>query len=365
MASVQVLDRQMDPTLQGAIATRNSVTEAIKSRQAFEIAKKQYALQLKQATSEEEKLALEKQIKRMDFLKEVKEIADPGHKAAMLKMGSNILWNGPDDMMQGLGYIQSDIAKIAQDLGGGPDEATQSQLRGAQVNQANADANLSNKSAALFGGAPGGATNGADRASAMQNSYVVPDATVKGIHLVNPQVQQETEAGLTTAKANATREGELKPLRASVDNYLSTFDAASKEAGTSSYGAGAAVKGAVGVLTSPFKKDSAVASVIGLKKPIGLAVGAFINRGKPTDKDAVAGEDLLPQVGLPERTNRDRSNNLKSLMSSSGSPQDIYNKAAALSQKNKSEQAFIEKALAEGHTQAEVDSYLSKMKGSR
>jgi len=368
MAGIQVLDRQVDPTLQGANQTGQVIAESIRQRQAFELTKRELKLKAQSSEAEEQKAEFERQAKLVDMLEKIKESGgNPTMASAQLKVVSKAFYGGDDQkMFQDLGLVGQSMSENAKLLGPGPGEATQSQLRGAQAGQANATSRITNMGANQLQSSMSQDQGNAPRTGAMASGSFEPTSfNAGGLTMENASAKGRVAAAETQAREATSQNVKLAPLKKELDSYLSTFKDAVKETGKSKTGAEAAYRGVKGFLTAPFKEGSAVSSLDGMKEPAGLALGAYINQGRPTEKDAIAGEKLLPHYSLPTRTNNDRIANLKSLTKAAElgvSPADLYSTAARMVKTNEADQQFIEKALEEGHSQEEIDAFLDKRK---
>ena len=151
--------------------------------------------------------------------------------------------------------------------------------------------------------------------NAMSGGLVNSGMNIKGIQFDNYDIQARGAAMKTSAVAEATRAEEMKPIRASVGNYLSTFDEAVKEMGGLETNALAALaKGKMAQVGAQIGDMPNVFALSKLIESVSLQLGSYLNKGRPTDKDQSAAKDALTRITYTKGANTVMRNYLETIV---------------------------------------------------
>lgn len=99
-------------------------------------------------------------------------------------------------------------------------------------------------------------------------------------------------------------EKDIAPIRTHVNKYLQTFDAAVEEiGGLESNALAALAKGKFNEAAAQVGEKPNVFALGQMVKSVGLALGSFLNRGRPTEPDAIAAEKMLTRLTYTKGVN--------------------------------------------------------------
>lgn len=380
MPQLQILQREPDKSAEIMRNAGNDVAESINKAQSLKLTGEYYKTLAKHAETEQQKFELDRMSKTMDFLTKISQTKDPPTKQMLIKAMHDGLYQGDSQtMMHDIADTHKDIQENYNALPGvqarqaqeqqmsqmqqDPDTMTDEQYHGAQgkhdlaqARLANAQADLVTKASSMAGGAQDGSTPG---------GYIPGDMNIGGMTFLNPAAEQAKARATALGSAQGTQEVDKKNIGEGVETYLTTLNKAFKEmGGQSNTAAGAKMKALGAGVAAPFTKDSSVAALDVQIKPLGLQVGAYINKGRPTDKDALVGEDVLPRKDLPSATNKILSKRLRGMFNIKD-PSAIYNMAAQSSQIAAIDQKYFQAMKARGASDAEINSQLDEIHKTR
>jgi hypothetical protein len=261
----------------------------------------QLKLQAKQVDDEAEKIKLTKSANEYDFIAKVfadaQKNADPqGYLMMALKMN-------PDLYARVLSNPElAESVKGMKPTG----EATLDTAIANRINPQQVSGNTPNQSSANIVGGNVPTSN---------DNFLMPQIVRGGVTIENPVDMARSEAIKTTARLNAQKEIEMKPIRASVGNYLRTFDNAIGEMGGLETNAlSALVKGRLAEASSQLGDKPNIFTLSKLIEPVSLQLGSWLNKGRPTDKDQAAAKSTLTRITYTKGANEILRNYLERII---------------------------------------------------
>lgn len=356
MPTLQVINREEDPTVKQIGQLGNDVADSILKSQTLQATRHLYDIQAKNSENDTQKVQLEQKKQYLDLMDRAQKIRDPQVREAVVSAGLKVLHAGHGgkgmDIMSSVG---EDLSNTMKSIQPSKDEATEGELAGAQAGNFKAEAALKNAQVGLINGISSGGAPGSTPGAS--NGYIPGDINIGGMTLLNPGSEQAKARATALGGAQGKQEVDFKPIVQGVDAYVSTLDKALKEVGgESSTAFGAGSRAVMGRATAGFKPNSAVTALDAQKKPVSLQIAAYINGGRPTEQDAKTAEQILPDISYPKATNDILRKRLRTMFNTqSGSPE-----AKALLQQSSSI-ASVDQRFADAlRKQGKDDSYINK-----
>ena len=139
---------------------------------------------------------------------------------------------------------------------------------------------------------------------------------IEGMQFDNFPAQARGAAMKTEATAKATRAIEMQPMQMAVGEYLKTFDNAIQEMGGLETNAlSALIKGKGAEVVSQIGDKPNVFALGKMIEPVALQLGSWLNKGRPTDKDATAAKATLARLTYTKGANQILRNYLEKIIS--------------------------------------------------
>jgi len=290
MPGAQVLQRQVDPTLQGAIQTNQNIQDSIYKKQAAKMAISELQLKAKNSKNAAEKEVLTRKAAAAQYVSD--QIAKGQPAGPVLKIAANV-W-GAENVFGGLG----EAGKSAEDFYKQLNPSAETQSAAASANLKNAQADRLN---AMDNGMGGGGGVGS-------NDFVTTSLNSQGLPIrESPSGKAAVAKQETLGREQGKFEALAAPIRASYEGFSSMLDDAVANRIDIGLGDSAAAAYIQGGLTSMIAETGKIPEVQAFKRVsdlTALQLASFFNRGRPSEVDAKAAKIALTSILYPEATNR-------------------------------------------------------------
>lgn len=131
----------------------------------------------------------------------------------------------------------------------------------------------------------------------------------------NPDEEIALAVRKQSALDDVAMEKEIAPVRIPINNYLSAFDRAIEEIGGLETNALAALaKGKFNEAAAQVGDKPNVFALGKMLKSVGLSLGSYLNRGRPTAEDAMAAENMLVRLTYTKGVNEILRRNLEDVV---------------------------------------------------
>ena len=289
MPPLQVIQRQVHPSVTAAEQFAEQASQSLARKEQLRIQKIVAATNAKNAQTEQDKMKLSRITQAYDMME---------------KLGTNLSPELVKTISETVGEEETLMA--IQQLGAGLSSRglkPEDRLKQAQAQM------LEDQ----IGGSGGQGGGTGDRGRLLESM------NVGGMTFTDPQAkaqiaEQETLAR-EKAKLSVERQMVVKPLT----GFRAQFNRAVQElGGLGNTALGAFTKGALGKLEAEVATKPEMQAFSRMREGMGLTLASFINRGRPTEPDAVAARKLLPDITYPAATNKALNRFLDALLDIGG-----------------------------------------------
>jgi hypothetical protein len=147
--------------------------------------------------------------------------------------------------------------------------------------------------------------------------FDVTGMNVNGMMLEDQGLKARGAYMESSARSNATRNEEMRPMRNQVNNYLTTFaEAVNEIGGLDDNALSALIKGKSAEVASQYGAMPATFTLQTLMEPTALMLGSFLNKGRPTDVDAKAAAKMLTRLSYTKGVNERLAKFLQQIINS-------------------------------------------------
>lgn len=210
MPQLQVIQRQEDPTVKQLSDVGNEVADSITKAKTLQATRHYYDILGKNAETEQGKMEIEQKKQYLDLMDRAQKITDPQVRQAVVTAGLKVLHAGHGSGgMDIMSQVGDDLAQTMKTIKPDTGAASPEQLQGAQMRQAQAEADLKKYQGGAIRRAMGLDENGAPIQAAVgaptssggtsPSGFMLGDMNIAGMNFINPEAE--------SAKAGATARG--------------------------------------------------------------------------------------------------------------------------------------------------------------
>ena len=335
MAQLQVIDRQVHPSVQAAAGFAQRQADRFDKKEQLKIQRIVAATNAKNAETDRDKLKLQRVVQAYDMME---------------KLGENL--------------TPEVIKTIAETVGG---EATMTAIQqlGQGIKSRGLDPEKRLKAAQAgilereLGGQGGGSAPSSDAAG---RGRLLESMNIGGMTFSDPQAKAQIADAETRARESAKLDVQRAPVAQALQGYRAQLARATQQMGGLGQTAlSARVKGLTKKFESEIGNLEEVQAFSRMREGMGLTLASFINRGRPTEPDAAAARKLLPDVTYPEETNKALNRFVDNVLGTGGDvgPGNEYTKAFGRLLVDKA-LAFVEEAKKSGASEQEISQVLQE-----
>jgi hypothetical protein len=294
MPQVQMIQFEKDPGAEAMRSVADSIRDSVEKKHQFEIMKQELVIKAKMANTEEEKARIDRQKLVLDSAAKAFDqgiFKNPQSAQAWIRMTSNNLGSEAFDHLSAFGESVAGM------------QSPQADLQQAQVGSEAAQGKKYASESALMDQIRQGMSGGGGQGGS--GGPIITGGNVGGIQWANPEAAAKLRYDETKAGQQATQDVATQPVKRLYTQYKDYMGRAVKEmSGLGSSAAEAYVKGTSAQLNAMVGNMPGVQAAMKAKQAMALAGGSLLNKGRPTEMDALAADNIIPDVKYTEATNK-------------------------------------------------------------